>query len=76
MAGDGRVRLLAKDIPWNWGAERGRAVDEARSLLAHRLATVAGAANYRRAQATDPDIVRLFDAVCSGLETQRRTQAA
>ncbi|MDQ3401071.1 MAG: hypothetical protein M3470_08720 [Chloroflexota bacterium] len=74
VAPDGRVRSLAKDIPLNWVPDGWLPVDEARRLLADRLRAVAGSANYRRSQASDPDIVRMFDAVCSGLEAQTRAQ--
>lgn len=70
VAPDGRVRSLAKDIPVHWVPEGWLRADEARRLIAYRLRTVGGWACYRRSQATDPDTVRLLDAVCSHLEGQ------
>ncbi|MBA3841709.1 MAG: hypothetical protein H0X39_03665 [Actinobacteria bacterium] len=74
VAPDGRVRSLAKDIPLNWVPDGWLHVDEARRLLADRLRTVADSASYRRTQATDQNIVRTFDDICSGLEAQNRAQ--
>jgi len=70
VAPDGRVRSLALDIPLNWVPDGWLQPAEARELLANRLGSVTGRASYRRSQATDSDVVRLFDAVCSGLEEQ------
>jgi starvation-inducible DNA-binding protein len=70
VAPDGRVRSLAKDIPLHWVPEGWLSAHEARRLIACRLRTVAEWARYRRSQATDPDTVRLLDAVCSSLEAQ------
>jgi len=70
VAPDGRVRSLAKDIPWNWVPPGWLSPDEARRLLASRLGTVCEWARHRRSQAASPDTVRLLDTVCSGLEEQ------
>lgn len=74
VAPDGRVRSLAKDIPLNWMPDGWLRADEAQRLLAGRLGTVMDSARYRRSQVTDEDMVRLFDAVCSGLEAQERAR--
>jgi starvation-inducible DNA-binding protein len=70
VAPDGRVRSLAKDVPWNWVPDGWLQLDEAHSLVGDRLSKVAGWARSRRSQAADPDTLLLFDAVCSGLEAQ------
>ena len=70
VAPDGRVRSLAKDIPWNWVPPGWLSHDEARRLLASRLGAVREWARYRRSQAASRDTVRLLDAVCWGLEEQ------
>jgi starvation-inducible DNA-binding protein len=68
VAPDGRLRSLAKDIPFNWVPDGWLPADEARRLVTTRLRTVGEWARYRRSQATDPDTMKLFDAVCSSLE--------
>jgi hypothetical protein len=68
VAPDGRVRSLAKDIPIQWVPEGWLGRDAARRLVADRLRTIAEWARYRRSQATAPDTVRLFDAICVGLD--------
>jgi DNA-binding ferritin-like protein len=68
VAPDGRVRSLVEDIRLNWVPEGWLHPDEARRLVSDRLSRLAGSARYRRSQAADPDTVRLFDAVCEGLE--------
>jgi len=70
VAPDGRVRSLAADIPFNWVPDGWLHRDEARQLLSGRIASVVEWAQSRRSTATDVDIVRLFDTVCSGLEAQ------
>ena len=70
VAPDGRVRSLAMDIPLNWVPDGWLQPAEARELLANRLGGVTRQARYRRSQATNSDVVRVFDAVCSGLEGQ------
>jgi hypothetical protein len=72
VAPDARVRSLAKDISVNWVPDGWLRPDEARRLLAFRLASAAALACYRRSNATAPDTVRLLNAVCSGLEAQAR----
>ena len=72
VAPDGRVRALAKDIPFNWVPDGWLRPDEARRLVAYRLRTVSGWACYRRSQATDPDTVQLLDAVCSSVKAHAR----
>ncbi|MGI8492985.1 MAG: hypothetical protein ACR2KC_06070, partial [Acidimicrobiales bacterium] len=67
---DGRVRSLAKDIPFNWVPDGWLPIDEAERLVTDRLETVGGWATARRSQITDADIVGLLDTVCSGLEAQ------
>jgi len=70
VAPDGRVRSLAQDIALNWVPDGWLGAEEARRLVADRVGAVAGAAGYRRSQATDADIVRVLEAVRSGLEAQ------
>jgi len=70
VAPDGRVRSLAADIPFNWVPDGWLQRDEARRLLSGCLASIVEWAQNRRSTATDVDILRLFDAVCSGLEAQ------
>jgi len=70
VAPDGRVRSLAKDIPFNWVPDGWLPIDEAERLVTDRLETVGGWATARRSQITDADIVGLLDTVCSGLEAQ------
>jgi starvation-inducible DNA-binding protein len=72
VAPDARVRSLAKDISVNWVPDGWLRPDEARRLLAFRLASAAASACHRRSNATAPDTVRLLNAVCSGLEGQAR----
>ena len=69
---DGRVRSLAKDTPIQSVPDGWLGRDDARRLVADRLRTIAEWARYRRFQATAPDTVRLFDAVCVGLDAQAR----
>jgi len=70
FAPDGRVRSLAKDIPFNWVPDGWLELDEARLLVANRLSSLITWARERRSQATDPETVRLLDVVSSGLEAQ------
>jgi hypothetical protein len=70
VAPDGRVRSLAKDIPIHWVPDGWLGCDDARRLIANRLGTIAEWSRYRRSQATAPDTVRLFDAICVGLDAQ------
>ena len=67
VAPDGRLRSLATDIPVHWVPDGWLNADDARRLVADRLAALAGWARYRRSQATDPDTAQLLDAVCSSL---------
>ena len=60
------------NISVNWVPDGWLRPDEARRLLAFRLASAAASACYRRSNATAPDTVRLLNAVCSGLEAQAR----
>ena len=69
VAPDGRVRL-AKDIPIRSVPDGWLGRADARRLVADRLGTSAEWARYRRSQATAPDTVRLFDAICVGLDAQ------
>jgi starvation-inducible DNA-binding protein len=69
-APDGRVRSLAKDVPFNWVPDGWLQLDEARSLVGDRLRRVAGWAQARCSQTSDPETVQLLNAVCSGLEAQ------
>jgi starvation-inducible DNA-binding protein len=69
---DGRVRSLAKDISVNWVPDGWLRLDDARRLLVVRLGTLAGWAATRRSQTSDSASIQLFDAVCSGLETQMK----
>ena len=68
VAPDGRLRSLATDIPVHWVPDGWLHADEARRLVADRLASLAEWAGYRRSQATDPEIAQLLDAVSSSLE--------
>jgi starvation-inducible DNA-binding protein len=68
VAPDGRLRSLAKDIPIHWIPDGWIRHDEALRLLVGRLGILAGWARYRQSQAIEPDTVRLFDAVATGLE--------
>ena len=68
VAPDGRLRSLATDIPVNWVPDGWLHADEARRLVADRLASLAEWARYRRSQATDPETAQLLDAVSSSLE--------
>lgn len=70
FAPDGRIRSLAKDIPFNWVPDGWLELDEARLLVANRLSSLITWARERRSQATDPETVRLLDIVISGLEAQ------
>jgi hypothetical protein len=76
VAPDGRVRSLAKDIPLNWVPDGWLGAEEARRLVASRLGVVAGSAASRRSLATDPNSVRVLDAVCVGLAAQARERRA
>jgi hypothetical protein len=71
VAPDGRVRSLAKDISLNWVPEGWLSADQARRLVAERLAVVAGWARFRHSQADGAD-VQLFGFVSTGLEAQLR----
>jgi hypothetical protein len=71
VAPDGRVRSLAKDISLNWVPEGWLSADQARRLVAKRLAVVAGWARFRHSQADGAD-VQLFGFVSTGLEAQLR----
>ena len=70
VAPDGRVRSLAKDVPFNWFPDGWLDLDEARQLVGVRVSRVAGWAQARSSQVSEPETHRLFDAVCSGLEAQ------
>jgi len=70
VAPDGRVRSLAKDVPFNWVPDGWLNLDEARELVGERLGRVAGWARARCSQALDRDTAQLLDAVCSSLEAQ------
>jgi hypothetical protein len=66
VAPDGRVRSLAKGIPFNWIPDGWLAFDEGRQLVADRLSVVSESASHRRAQSTAPDTIWLLDVICSG----------
>lgn len=70
VAPDGRVRSLAKDVPFNWVPDGWLRLDEARQLVDERLSEVARRAQARCSQVSDPETSRLLDVVCSGLEAQ------
>jgi starvation-inducible DNA-binding protein len=70
VAPDGRVRALAKDVPWNWVPNGWLQLDEARQLVGDRVSRVAGWARDRRSQVADPETAQLLDVVCTGLESQ------
>jgi hypothetical protein len=69
IAPDGRIRSLVKDLPLNWVPDGWLSSDDARGLIAERLALVAEWARYRQVHATSAD-VELFDLVAAGLEGQ------
>jgi hypothetical protein len=71
VAPDGRVRSLARDISLNWVPEGWLSADQARRLVAERLAVVAGWARFRHSQADGAD-VQLFGFVSTGLDAQLR----
>ena len=70
VAPDGRVRALAKDVPWNWVPDGWLQLDEARRLAGDRVSRVAGWARDRRSQVADSETAQLLDVVCTGLESQ------
>jgi starvation-inducible DNA-binding protein len=70
VAPDGRVRALAKDVPWNWVPDGWLQLDEARRLTGDRVSRVAGWARDRRSQVADSETAQLLDVVCTGLESQ------
>jgi hypothetical protein len=70
IAPDGRVRSLVKDLPLNWVPDGWLSGDDARGLIAERLALVAEWARYRHSEAKDADR-ELLDLVAAGLEAQR-----
>jgi len=70
VAPDGRVRSLAKDVPFNWVPDGWLQLDEARQLVGERLSKVTGWARARCSLGLDPETGRLLDAVCLGLEAQ------
>jgi starvation-inducible DNA-binding protein len=74
VAPDGRVRSLAEDVPLNWVPEGWLGADDARRLVADRLAKAAEWARYCRSQSTDAEIVQLLDTVRTGLESQAGTR--
>jgi hypothetical protein len=63
---------LAKDIPIQWVPDGWLRSDDARRLIANRLGNIAEWARHRRSQVTAPDTVRLFDAICVGLDAHAR----
>jgi hypothetical protein len=71
IAPDGRVRSLVKDLALNWVPDGWLSRDDARGLIAERLALVGEWARYRHSQAGGTD-AELFDLVASGLEAQLR----
>lgn len=70
VAPDGRVRSLAKDIPWNWVPAGWLSLDEAQRLVADRMQRLVEWAGLRQSQATEPETARLLGVVYSGLQTQ------
>lgn len=73
VAPDGRVRSLVKDIPLNWVPDGWLSADDARRLIAARLAIVTGRARYRHSQAEGAD-AEVLAVVSAGLEAQLRAQ--
>jgi hypothetical protein len=73
IAPDGRVRSLSKDLPLNWVPDGWLSGDDARRLIAERLALVGEWARYRHSQSESAD-AELFDLVASGLEAQLRAR--
>lgn len=73
IAPDGRVRSLAKDLPLNWVPDGWLSGDDARRLIAARLALVAEWARYRQLHAESAD-AELLDLVATGLEAQLRAR--
>jgi len=72
FAPDGRVRSLAKDISLNWVPEGWLSADQARGLLAGRLAMVARSARFRHSQADDAN-AQVLAFVATRLEAQMRS---
>jgi starvation-inducible DNA-binding protein len=70
---DGRVRSLARDIPYNWVPAGWLSADEGRRLVASRLATVAQRARYRHSQAAGA-AADVLGIVASGLQAQRQSR--
>jgi hypothetical protein len=73
IAPDGRVRSLVKDLPLNWVPDGWLSGDDARRLIAERLALVAEWARYRQLHAGSPD-AELLDLVAVALEAQLRAR--
>lgn len=73
IAPDGRIRSLVKDLPLNWVPDGWLSGDDARRLIAERLALVAEWARYRQLHAKGADS-ELLDLVAAGLEAQLRAQ--
>jgi len=69
-APDGRVRALAKDIPWNWVPDGWLTAREAAALVADRLGRVAEWAVARRSASPAGADEQLFGVVHAGLEAQ------
>lgn len=71
IAPDGRVRSLVKDLHVNWVPDGWLLRDDARRLIAERLALVAEWARYRQLHARGAD-AELLEFVAAGLEAQLR----
>lgn len=67
---DGRVRALARDIPWNWVPDGWLDADEGRRLLHDRLRRLVGWTRARVEQASPGAEAALIGGVLSRLEGQ------
>ena len=67
---DGRVRALARDIPWNWVPDGWLSTSEAVDLMQDRLRRLAEWAEARRSASTAREDEALLGEVQAGLEAQ------
>lgn len=76
FAPDGRIRSLAKDIPYNWVPEGWLEPDEAQRLVDHRVHAAVGRVRHRQSNAKDPATAELLDRLCGSLHEQARARDA
>jgi DNA-binding ferritin-like protein len=69
-APDGRVRALARDVPWNWVPDGWLTAREAVTLMQDRLLRVTGWAEARRSASPVGTDERLLGDVHAGLQAQ------